>query len=173
MQEHKPALAIERHRSAVAAAGQGIPHQGVVLGQEPFQAVVRGVFNVEHKAAQVWFTLETTENLSMCLVPHASPLQQHVIDVEFPPFDSAEVLAVNLQKTAIEMAAAGGEPTLHAARVEDEVGVWVAVDQVLVQQSSFGEDVIATFSMLRHVNEIKKSVAAGVVRLKVDSAAAA
>jgi hypothetical protein len=131
------------------------------------------VFDIEHKAAQVRFALEATENFGMGLVPHAPPLQQHVIDVQFLSFDSAEVLAVNLQKTAIEMAAAGVEPTLHAAGVEDEVGVWVAVDQVLVQQSSFGEDVIATFSVLRHVNEVKKGVAAGVVRLKVDSAVAA
>ena len=71
------------------------------------------------------------------------------------------------------MTAAGGEPTLHAAGVEDEVSIWVAVDQVMVQQSPFGEDVIAVCSMLRHVDEVKKGVAAGVVRLEIDPAVAA
>ena len=115
------------------------------------------------------FALEATENFGMCLVPNAPPLQQHVIDVQLSLKPGG--VAVNLQKTAIEMAATGGEPILHAAGVEDEVGILVAVDQVLVQQSSLGEDVIAFSTQVR--NEVKKGVAAGVVRLKVDSAVAA
>ena len=59
------------------------------------------------------FALKAIENFGVRLVPHSTPLQQHVVDVKFPPFDSAEMSAVNLQETAVEMAGAGGDPALR------------------------------------------------------------
>ena len=79
----------------------------------------------------------------MSLVPHTAPLQQHVVNAEISVVNAAEMAAIDLEKTAIEVTAAGGEPALQAARVQDEVGIRVAVDQLLVQQCALRQDVIA------------------------------
>ena len=41
------------------------------------------------------------------------------------------------------MAGTGGEPVFDVAGVEDEVCLGIAIDQLLVQQGAFREDVIA------------------------------
>ena len=75
----------------------------------------------------------------------------------------AEVLAVDLQKASIEVPAARLQPALHRAGVKDEVGIWIAIDQLAMQQRAFAEDVIAGLTVLRHVDQIEKGVAAGVM----------
>ena len=173
VQKQQPLLAIEGHGSALAAAGQSIANHGVVLRQELLEGVVGGVLDVEHQAAQLRFVLEAADYLGMGLVPHPAPFQQHVVNAESAVVNLAEVAAVDLEKTSIEVTAAGGEPTLHAAGVEDEVSVWVAVDQLLVQQSAFRQDVFTWLAMFRHVDEVEKGVAAGIVSAEVDAAVAA
>ena len=159
--------------SSLAAVGQGIAHQGVVLRQELLEGLVGGALDVEYQAAQLRFALEAAEDLGMGLVPHAAPLHQHVIDAEAAVVKPAEVLAIDLEELAVKVSAAGGEPALHAAGVEDEVGVRVTVDQLLVQQGAFRQDVLARFTVLGYVDQVEKGVAAGVVVAEVDAAVAA
>ena len=103
MQEHKPALAIKWHGLAVAATGQSITYQGVVLRQELLQGVVGGVLDIEDQAAKLRFALKAAEDFGVSLVPHAAPLQQHVINAESAVVNLAEVAAVDLEKTSIGM----------------------------------------------------------------------